>query len=1380
MRRHAPAPPAPCDWLMLLLLLLTSVAADAPKEGCYERIAIGRRIKAADVIATLPTSSLSRCREACDKHPSHQCNSFGFGIGRKLNGTCELSSAAIPVDPIPPFIRIESKSTVKLHASKPSAPTTDANATSTTATTTTTTPEPSSTSVAPTDEPATETDTITGSTTTDGNVTATEAESKGAPSVEDNETAPPLATIPDVDFDVYAKRPSSLCQRSPGAIDPWILRPLPPTPSSAPTPSQPTSPGPRPPSSPAPTSHHHHHQHHQQHHHHQQQHHHHHGPTDFRRPIPANRLQPPPLFQTPSMQMPPYPFRPQPSPPSASFMPPYNDGSYGPPPSHQGGYQPPQQPPFPHHPHDHFQGPALQNGIQHGGAQNGVQGGGPQNGFHHGGVQNGIQHGGGGDQNGYHHGGGGAQIGIHNGGPVNGFHNGGVQNGIQHGGGGNQNGFHNGGGAQNGVHSGGPGNGYNNGGVQNGIQHGGGGVQSGFHHGGGGQNGFHHGGGAQNGGMQPGGPSSGDGGGFSHNGTPFGMSPPVGGDVPPGVTPPSGQHPPAGPPPPFAGAPPNGHPPPGPPPPFGTPGGAVNGGPPVQGGAPTPQGGGPVNNGGPPFGGPPFPGPPNGMGPNGAFQPPGDPQPPPLNGPVPPPTETPQHASGDPPNIGDGANMIPHVPCFHRVTTGRLLMESLLHRTTQSPNLDDCRRLCAIEHHFRCEGFLYRWDTRACALTAAPLAEIRFQEHGHAPSAEYFARAATGHGLCPPRDANRGPQGPASGWPPRGDSRPFGGGGGSSWGGPQRGAGANGQQLPGFYGAPSAEGSSGGGGSGGGWSQRPEQTGPMDHRFGGSWGGNRWNGGGGSWGDGGRVGGGGGGSRRPPVGPPPAPSSFRPVDRPSGPPWAPSGGGDGWSKGAGGGDCFVLVKRGFRLSPEGRPHPPPSDPDDVQESDLLFMSVRVRSRDPEDCAKECYRSAMFRCDAFSYRFNGDPRTQGLSNCDLSGQPLKKLDPYKDLVQDRDYDVYGRTSGRACGDGAIMVGSGGGSGGHFKPPRRGGSDSHHHPPPPPPPPPPIARPPVSRPPISRPPEQRPSKPAHPSYLDNSIGTGSGWSDSGHSSGGHKGQQDTTVGGRPCAPGTSCTRHPDGGFWGCPVMSFGLDKEASSGSGQDWDYCCRPGHQCGYSEGYHLPWCYVGSADRDQWRPCSQEHFPPPSGSSSIASSSHVNNVTIGHGHRPHDNHHNSINQVAYLHSEKPSAASHNHTSTPHEHNEPQGVAPLDSMTSSDLTNPQSGGDEADATIQKIMDLIGSGVKDRDGVSVNEDNKLQTPIKSVGADSRNERRSGRGNRAYSRRTDEVRHFYPKYTQSRAKLRAHEIRDDYDEDSEETRIIKSNFTVVDDVIE
>ncbi|XP_021916081.1 uncharacterized protein LOC110828068 isoform X1 [Zootermopsis nevadensis] len=74
---------------------------------------------------------------------------------------------------------------------------------------------------------------------------------------------------------------------------------------------------------------------------------------------------------------------------------------------------------------------------------------------------------------------------------------------------------------------------------------------------------------------------------------------------------------------------------------------------------------------------------------------------------------------------------------------------------------------------------------------------------------------------------------------------------------------------------------------------------------------------------------------------------------------------------------------------------------------------------------------------------------------------------------------------------------------------------------------------------------------------------------------------TVSGRPCRYGTECVENREAGFWHC---------ELEGGDAGAWDYCCRPGHQCGYSEGYDYPWCYVGSAARDQWRPCSDHYYP----------------------------------------------------------------------------------------------------------------------------------------------------------------------------------------------
>ncbi|XP_015432317.1 PREDICTED: uncharacterized protein LOC107188529 [Dufourea novaeangliae] len=73
---------------------------------------------------------------------------------------------------------------------------------------------------------------------------------------------------------------------------------------------------------------------------------------------------------------------------------------------------------------------------------------------------------------------------------------------------------------------------------------------------------------------------------------------------------------------------------------------------------------------------------------------------------------------------------------------------------------------------------------------------------------------------------------------------------------------------------------------------------------------------------------------------------------------------------------------------------------------------------------------------------------------------------------------------------------------------------------------------------------------------------------------------TVNGHPCKNGTVCQRNEIAGFWSCELdgTEYG-----------DWDYCCELNHRCGFSQGYHYPWCYVGS-NYDQWRPCSETYYP----------------------------------------------------------------------------------------------------------------------------------------------------------------------------------------------
>ncbi|XP_014482326.1 PREDICTED: LOW QUALITY PROTEIN: uncharacterized protein LOC106748385 [Dinoponera quadriceps] len=73
---------------------------------------------------------------------------------------------------------------------------------------------------------------------------------------------------------------------------------------------------------------------------------------------------------------------------------------------------------------------------------------------------------------------------------------------------------------------------------------------------------------------------------------------------------------------------------------------------------------------------------------------------------------------------------------------------------------------------------------------------------------------------------------------------------------------------------------------------------------------------------------------------------------------------------------------------------------------------------------------------------------------------------------------------------------------------------------------------------------------------------------------------TVNGYPCKRGTKCEKNKIAGFWSC---------ETEGSEFGSWDYCCTPSQHCGFSQGYHYPWCHVGVSE-DQWRPCSENYFP----------------------------------------------------------------------------------------------------------------------------------------------------------------------------------------------
>ncbi|KXJ78085.1 hypothetical protein RP20_CCG005689 [Aedes albopictus] len=93
---------------------------------------------------------------------------------------------------------------------------------------------------------------------------------------------------------------------------------------------------------------------------------------------------------------------------------------------------------------------------------------------------------------------------------------------------------------------------------------------------------------------------------------------------------------------------------------------------------------------------------------------------------------------------------------------------------------------------------------------------------------------------------------------------------------------------------------------------------------------------------------------------------------------------------------------------------------------------------------------------------------------------------------------------------------------------------------------------------------------------------------------------TVSGKPCRLGTKCERNKITGFYSCEIEGDEIGA---------WDYCCKPEHPCGYSQGFEYPWCFVGDAP-DQWRKCSDKYFPK----KSHQQQQHPNGLTDGTRHQ----------------------------------------------------------------------------------------------------------------------------------------------------------------------
>ncbi|KAK2580441.1 hypothetical protein KPH14_006185 [Odynerus spinipes] len=320
----------------------------------------------------------------------------------------------------------------------------------------------------------------------------------------------------------------------------------------------------------------------------------------------------------------------------------------------------------------------------------------------------------------------------------------------------------------------------------------------------------------------------------------------------------------------------------------------------------------------------------------------------------------------------------------------------------------------------------------------------------------------------------------------------------------------------------------------------------------------------------------------------------------------------------------------------------------------VMLSVRVDSENQcrERCSKMRQRDPT-PCMSFSYKIKADRREQ---NCLLSDVSIRDLRPGLDYSYDDDHVLYAwkdlepqcMMTGYSIDDNHVFGSPGHGHGRPLPPPPPGRPDLSHgsdqsdgiyipdprpfygHD---------ISRPfdigphhglrpyDPDRPDPDRPPVDRPYGPPGAGHNDHG-------NDYGFNFQGSYEQDNTlppspelstsqhyTVNGYPCKRGTKCERNSVAGFWSC---------ETEGGEFGSWDYCCEPNHHCGYSQGYHYQWCYVGISE-DQWRPCSEKYYPYLPSSRPIQYSGHH-----GDSHRDHTdlNYFARHWPVTYLHKEPP--------------------------------------------------------------------------------------------------------------------------------------------------
>ncbi|XP_045028889.1 uncharacterized protein LOC116921299 isoform X2 [Daphnia magna] len=197
--------------------------------------------------------------------------------------------------------------------------------------------------------------------------------------------------------------------------------------------------------------------------------------------------------------------------------------------------------------------------------------------------------------------------------------------------------------------------------------------------------------------------------------------------------------------------------------------------------------------------------------------------------------------------------------------------------------------------------------------------------------------------------------------------------------------------------------------------------------------------------------------------------------------------------------CYISYRRGFRM---------------VQR--LVRDSIHVRNL--AECELECSRTRPFTCQTFHFRYTNleGGYDRNPYNCELSDVSARDFDRYRDMTEDRDYELFTRSQFSSCVHSFNTLESA-------------------------------------------------------SQLSPILASSS---------------TEVTVSGIRCRDGSKCRPHRELGYWYCEIDNSYYKFN------NNWDYCCQPQSRCGYSDGYTYPWCMVGSEASGQWRPCSDRYAERP--------------------------------------------------------------------------------------------------------------------------------------------------------------------------------------------